>query len=114
MYILVCGSRYYKNRNLIEKILNEYVGFEPTLIHGAATGADSLAGEVAEDFGWRTIAIPADWKKYGKAAGPIRNSEMLDFQPDLVISFGSGRGTTNCVTQAKNRNIKVREIDKGD
>ena len=50
--------------------------------------------------------FPAEWKKYGKAAGPIRNKAMLDYAKDetpVVAAFwdGKSRGTGNMLKQAK-------------
>jgi hypothetical protein len=48
-----------------------------TIIHGAARGADSIAGDVAAELGFTVRAYPADWSAHGRAAGPIRNAAML-------------------------------------
>jgi hypothetical protein len=67
-----------------------------------------MAGEFAK---WKGIAVkeyPADWQKHGKAAGPIRNRQMLeDGKPDLVIAFSGGRGTANMISQARAAGVKV-------
>jgi hypothetical protein len=55
----------------------------------------------------------ANWKEHGKAAGPIRNGNMLDEagdEPLLVIAFKGGRGTADCVRQAISRNMIVLEV----
>ena len=50
----------------------------------------------------------ADWQKYGRAAGPIRNKQMLDEgSPDLVIAFAGGRGTENMVKQSEAKKVPV-------
>lgn len=59
--------------------------------------------------------FPADWKQYGKAAGPIRNKQMLDEgQPDLVLCFHDdiekSKGTKNMYELAKARGIKTKLI----
>jgi hypothetical protein len=82
------------------------------IIHGAAPGADSIARLAAEDLGLRTEAHPADWARYGRrAAGPIRNQEMLDSGIDLVIAFPGGRGTADMVRRARKAGITIREVD---
>ena len=54
---------------------------------------------------------PADWKANAKAAGPIRNAEMLaDFKPDTVIAFPGGRGTADMVRKAKAAGVRVIEV----
>ena len=112
--ILVCGSREWTDRSMIRLRLATLLpkdpgADEPTIIHGAARGADSIAGEIAQQLGFWVESYPADWKRHGKRAGPIRNREMLDKVPDLVIAFvrGESRGTWDCVHEAEARGIPV-------
>ncbi|KKK86431.1 hypothetical protein LCGC14_2763330, partial [marine sediment metagenome] len=75
--VLICGSRTYKNAAAIAEVVHGL----PTgtvVIHGAARGADSLADLYARQNGLETEVYPADWDKYGKGAGPVRNKQMLD------------------------------------
>lgn len=109
MLILACGSRHYSDAKRIARVLAEYKDAEPTVIHGAAKGTDTQAGEAALDLGYPVEEYPADWQRHGKAAGPIRNRQMLDRRPNLVIAFGNGRGTTDTVEEARTRGIAVRE-----
>jgi predicted Rossmann-fold nucleotide-binding protein len=79
-----------------------------TLIHGGARGADEGAAQWGESEGLRVIAYPADWKKHGKAAGPIRNARMIaEGRPDVVIAFPGGRGTADMVRQSSAARIPV-------
>jgi hypothetical protein len=56
------------------------------------------------------VTIQADWKRYGPAAGPLRNAEMLhEYQPDGVIAFPGGKGTTDMIKKARQAGIKVWE-----
>ena len=112
--ILVCGGRDFDDRELMGSVLNPlirgYDGPDKTLVHGVAKGADSLAAEMWTTWGCPTEAHPADWKRYGKGAGPIRNQEMLDSGIDLVIAFPGGRGTADMVRRARKAGIEVREV----
>ena len=57
--------------------------------------------------------FPADWNSYGKAAGPIRNKQMLDEgKPDVVIAFPGGTGTANMIMQATKAGVKVVKVLK--
>ena len=105
--ILVCGSRKYTDADKILEVLAGFLDDEPEIIHGAAKGADSIAGEEAENLGYKVHEFPADWNRLGKRAGFVRNLEMLDQKPDCVIAFGSGRGTDHTVMEAKKRGIPV-------
>lgn len=78
------------------------------VIDGAAPGADALAHQWAIDRRIPTLRYRANWKLLGRAAGPIRNAQMLrEGRPDLVIAFPGGSGTENMVTLAKQAGIEV-------
>jgi hypothetical protein len=81
------------------------------LLHGAARGADQAIASAADQLGWPQIACPAAWRDHGRAAGPIRNRQMLERSIDLVaalplgaallvIAFPGSRGTASLVDQA--------------
>ncbi len=109
MKILCCGDRNWTNKERIKEVLIGYPK-DTTIIEGEADGADKLSKEVAKELGFTVIEVPANWKKYGKAAGPIRNKEMLDLLPDEVFGFHNNimesKGTKNCITQARQRGIR--------
>ena len=105
MRVLVCGDRHWTDRGAI---LDRLKRLPPgtVIIHGAAKGADTIAGEVAVSLGFAVEPYPADWKRYGRAAGPIRNAKMLqDGKPDLVIAFHAdieaSKGTKNMLGLAR-------------
>lgn len=104
---LVCGGRDYAGRYTVHSVLAEYGIRE--LCHGAAPGADTLAGEWAIMIARiKTVAYPADWDTFGKAAGPIRNRWMLeDFRPNLVIAFPGGQGTANMVQISRAAGVRT-------
>jgi hypothetical protein len=109
--ILVCGSRYYTDFSRVHRVLAEYGQAQPVIIHGDAKGADSLAEAAAALLDFATERHVADWATHGKAAGPIRNRQMLDREPNLVIAFGDGKGTRDTVNEAGRRGIAVRRED---
>lgn len=99
MRVLVTGGRDFSDLALLTGALDHLHAQHPftVLIHGDASGADRLSGEWAESRGIQVEARPADWKKHGRAAGPIRNSQMLDERPDIVVAFPGGKGTADMV-----------------
>lgn len=115
MRVLVCGGRDFDDWG---KMLDTFYHFytenmkkDLTIITGDAKGADWLARAWAKFTKASYEGYPADWKKHGKAAGPIRNKQMLDEgKPELVIAFPGGSGTADMVRQAKARGIKVLEV----
>jgi hypothetical protein len=113
MRVLVCGGRDYSNSCAVCATLDEIDAGSKikAIITGMARGADMLAWEWAKDRGVHTDEFAADWARHGRAAGPIRNAEMLrDGMPDLVIAFPGGRGTANMVALARRAGVSVREI----
>lgn len=113
MRVLVCGGRTYDNAELLFGVLDGLrERFEDlSIIHGAAKGADTLAGRWASANGVSCVSFPADWKAYGRSAGPVRNGEMLSRgKPDLVLAFPGGRGTENMIAQATAGGVKVVRV----
>lgn len=85
------------------------------VIQGGARGADTLAQLAARRIGLPCITYEADWDRHGKAAGPIRNQQMLETSaPELVLAFipesGITKGTRDMVTRARAAGVEVREI----
>lgn len=109
MKVLVCGGRDFKSWLYVETVLDhiDKRRWIDTVIVGGATGADALAEEWARDRGKTVIVFPANWKKHGHRAGPIRNQQMIDQKPDLVIAFRGGRGTDDTVRRARLAGIEV-------
>lgn len=90
---------------------------EVTVIHGAAKGADSIAGEVAAELGFTVIACPPDWKRYGRAAGLVCNKQMLqEYQPQLVLAFvvdwSKSPGTRQMVGLTRKARVPTRVFDE--
>ena len=85
------------------------------LLHGGARGADAAIGRAAQQLGWSSLVMPAQWQLHGRAAGPIRNRELLEqavaraeahsspgYQASvLVVAFPGGAGTASLVQQAR-------------
>ena len=120
MRILVTGSRVWADRAAIRSALLEAAeGFRPgnvTVVHGAARGADTLAGEVARELGMRVEAHPAEWRRHGKSAGHIRNAEMVNLGADLVLAFplDLSKGTRGCIELAAKAGLLVRNLGDPD
>jgi hypothetical protein len=116
MRILVCGGRDFTDFEWMNFKLSQWIDFQPkevvyplTIIHGGARGADSLAGYWAKKFGYACEEYPADWNRYGKRAGPIRNAQMIrEGKPDVVIAFPGGAGTMNMISQAVRAGIPTQ------
>lgn len=90
MRVLICGSRAWTDEEEILDVLRDLKRrFDNlTIIEGTANGADMLAGRMARYLALEVVEFPPDWKRYGRGAGPVRNTQMLvEGKPDLVIAF---------------------------
>lgn len=133
MRVLVCGGRDFgevpvgcpaESRHHYEKIAHgqRRLLFDTldalkvdrgvsVIIHGAARGADLEAGYWARRQMIAEEPYRADWKRDGKAAGPIRNQRMIEEgKPDLVVAFPGGRGTADMVRRARLAGLEVIEV----
>lgn len=115
MTVLCCGGREWR---LWPPIWRELRALGPTtvIVEGECRGADKMCRYVAEQLGYPVHKHPADWAQYGKAAGAIRNSEMLTLHPEieLVLAFhedlARSRGTMDMVTKARAKGIPVNVV----
>lgn len=111
LIVLVCGGRDYNDAHRVGYALDHYrkhYGDFSKVIHGAARGADSLAGAWAFARGIAVQEFPADWNTHGRSAGHKRNRRMLEEgHPDLVVAFPGGRGTLNMIDQACRADVPV-------
>jgi predicted Rossmann-fold nucleotide-binding protein len=108
--IIVTGGRNYQDFAKIGRVF-DFLG-PHLLVEGGALGADRLAREWAEYNYIDVITFYADWDSHGKAAGPIRNRKMLEEHPDaIVVAFPGGKGTENCVKQAKELGRVVLRVE---
>ena len=109
--ILVTGDRNWgdqlDDRTLLWGELDGWLSFGVSIeiIEGCARGADTMAEEWARNRHQELSHFPADWKTYGRAAGPIRNKAMLDYGPDIVLAFHHditrSKGTANMIGIAR-------------
>ena len=112
MKVLVCGGRDYSNKDYVWGLLDQIHEERAVdmIIHGACRGADEMAFEWSKWWSVNARAFPPDWSKHGKAAGPIRNQQMIDEgKPDLVVAFPGGRGTADMTRRARAAGIEVVE-----
>lgn len=114
MKVLVTGGRDYDDRVFLEMTLDQIHAATPIthVIHGGASGADKLADWWAEDHGVQPVVCRALWNYWDKRgnvkrAGPERNRQMAALQPDLVVAFDGGAGTSNMIAMAHACGLKI-------
>lgn len=138
MRLLVTGSRNWVDDDQVYRTLDAALltlrgaGTAPvTLVHGGCNmrptrdgcaayvddpprGADAIA-----DYVWRSWGLPveihfADWERHGKAAGYIRNSEMVSRHADLVCAFwlDGSRGTGHTIQLARAAGLRLDVVER--
>jgi hypothetical protein len=123
MKLLVCGGRDFADRQLVELALTSAMihggceqiicGYDPSDVR--YQGADQLAYEWAQEQDFPCRVFPADWNRYGRSAGPRRNSEMAKDGPDECVAFPRadgkwGHGTLDMIAKAERAGVKIHRI----
>jgi hypothetical protein len=114
MRVIVCGGRDFTRRVLLFKTMEDLHAQHrfAAFMQGGQRGADAIARDWARTHPEiERFACKADWGKHGNAAGPIRNTRMLEWHPDLVVAFPTGGpGTADMMRKARAAGVTVIEI----
>lgn len=114
--IIIAGCRNFTNyallRETCDRLLKETsVSHEVVIVSGHATGADALGEKYAQENGYTLETYPADWKRHGRAAGPIRNALMASVANALIAFWdGKSRGTKNMIDLANTKGLQVAVV----
>ena len=111
MKTIIAGSRTIENYKLVEDAVNK-CGWKPTIVvSGCARGVDKLGEEWASNHGKVIEKYPADWDKYGKRAGFLRNERMADNAEALILIWdGESKGSQMMLSIAKKKGLKIYEF----
>ncbi len=114
MKLIIAGGRDYSFTDadyafLDELRLSRFVAPIEEVVTGGATGADECGESWARLHGISIQCFPADWKKHGKAAGPIRNRQMAEYA-DAVALFPGNKGTQDMYNAAEKAGIKIYDF----
>lgn len=105
--VLVFGGRDFADRSAVFNMLD--CEQPDHVIQGGATGADALARDWCHQRKVSYWNVPADWTRYGKAAGPIRNQRMIDEGcPTLALEFPGGRGTADMHRRCVDAGVPIK------
>ena len=118
LYLIVAGSRGWRDYALMRRKLNHLTqNFNQVVVlSGCARGADTLGEKWAHERGHEVKQFPADWNRYNKMAGNLRNLQMLDYAQSQehcgVVAFwdGKSRGTRHLFKTAEIRGVPTRVI----
>lgn len=124
--IIIAGGRDFKNLDAVkvevDSILKSYLGdnidkSKIEIVSGGARGADKLVEIVAKELSIPNKVFNANWNKYGKSAGPIRNKQMANYVASsdykgILLCFwdGQSKGTKNMIQTAKNIGFEVKVV----
>lgn len=106
MITIIAGPRDFFRYGALVRAIYELPWKITEVVHGAASGVDTLAKRWARENGIPSKPFPADWNSYGKAAGPIRNNLMakygeallaLQYNTEIVSEGKRGQGTQNMI-----------------
>lgn len=125
--VVVTGGRDFRDRAVLYAALDALHALDPfsLLIEGGQRrreknddgelttigGADWLAKCWAGERRVPVRTVNADWLHHGTRAGPLRNQQMIDLRPDLVVAFPGGAGTADCVRRAREAKIPVSQVE---
>ena len=113
--VIIAGGREFNNYELmckkVDRILSNKNTSEIQIISGNARGADKLGEKYAKDNNISLMCFPANWKRYGKRAGYIRNEQMAK-EADALIAFwdGQSKGTKHMIDIARSKGLLIRVI----
>jgi hypothetical protein len=114
--ILVTGSRTWTDHTAIRQALTWYrslYGPSTTVVHGGCPqGADAIADRLADELGLQVERHPADWHTYGKRAGYVRNTRMVNLGADVCLAFirNGSPGASMCASYAALAGIPVTHV----
>lgn len=114
--LVVAGSRDFNDYNMLCSALDEVVSelkaeYNVTIVSGTANGADKLGEKYAEKHGLKIERHPANWGRYGRGAGPIRNAEMVKESDGVVVFWnGESTGAKNIIDCAKAENHLIKVV----
>lgn len=108
MRVIIAGTRAVSDVGLVARAVVDS-GFEVTeVVSGGARGVDRLGEEWARSQGIPVRRFPADWDRYGRRAGPVRNQEMADYAEALIAIWdGNSAGTRDMIGRARAKGIPV-------
>ena len=123
--LIIAGTRSFNDYEMLRNaVFATLVGqgywesrFSPEIVSGGAPGTDTLAVRYATEAEIPFKVFPADWKKYGKSAGPRRNRQMAEYADAAIVFWdGKSRGTQNMIQQMRElgKPVEVVIYPKGD
>ena len=112
--LAIVGCRKYSDYKRFCSIVDKWItahGKPITIISGGASGVDTMAERYANENGIDFIVFKADWQKYGRAAGPVRNKQIVSEATHiLALPSADSVGTRDTIAKSKGKHVTVVEI----
>lgn len=114
--IIIAGGRDFNDYELLERNALRLISTLPggrdiQIVSGGAKGVDAMGERFAQENDLEVVLFPADWEKYGRAAGPKRNAQMAEYATHLLSFWnGESKGTKSMISLAKKKNLKIKVI----
>lgn len=111
--LIVAGSRDFEDYSVVKEAIRLFLRDNPIdgpvqIVSGGAQGVDRLGERYARDERLNLRVIPAQWKLYGRSAGPLRNKAMADYADGLVAVWdGVSKGTDNMINTAIRKGLDI-------
>lgn len=108
MKVIIAGSRTIKDYNFLLNAVKESSFIITEVVCGMAEGVDKLGLKWGYENKIPVMKFPADWNKYGRSAGIIRNTQMADYADALIALWdGKSKGTLNMINTMRKLNKEV-------
>ena len=113
MRLGIVGARDFFDYDFVKSHVESFIGDDTIIVSGGAKGVDTIAEEIAKEYGIydQMIIHPAKWKKYGKSAGKRRNSYIVR-DSDYIVAFKPSRpsGTADTIAKAEATGVPVKVV----
>jgi hypothetical protein len=111
MKIIIAGSRTFTDYQKLSEVCDQFLQDQTDIeiVSGAYyKGADKLGEQYAKERGFKITQFPADWKRFGRAAGPKRNEQMANYANALIAFWdGKSKGTLNMIDKANSFDLRL-------
>lgn len=113
--LIIAGGRDFSDYDMLKKEVSEFIktfGEDSIeIVSGTARGADSLGERYALEHGHLIKKFPANWNKYGRAAGPFRNAEMAEYANACIVFWdGKSSGTKSMIHLAEMNKLNLKIV----
>ena len=114
MKVIIAGGRSFSDYNLLREVCDHMLQnqVEVEIVSGKARGADSLGEKYAKEKNYTIKEFPADWEKYKKSAGYIRNKEMAQYADAAIVFWdGKSKGSKHMIELSQEYNLKLKVVN---